>query len=119
MKGLKPDDYVFTNNGKRFYNELIRYKMKTACEKAKIPYGDKVFDSKGARVGLVFHCLRHTRTTRWVEQGYSDEIIRRATGHKSLEAYRNYIKLDASVVMRLVSDNSGIKSPQSFANSLF
>ena len=50
----------------------------------------------------MFHCLRHTRTTKWVEQGFSDEIIRRATGHKSLEAYQRYVKLDPHVVMRLV-----------------
>jgi hypothetical protein len=49
--------------------------------------------------------------------GFSDEIIRRATGHKSLEAYRNYVKLDPHVVMRLVkdskTDNSGTKLVQS------
>jgi hypothetical protein len=37
--------------------------------------------------------------------GFSDEIIRRATGHKSLEAYRNYVKLDPHVVMRLVKNS--------------
>jgi hypothetical protein len=34
--------------------------------------------------------------------GFSDEIIRRATGHKSLEAYQQYVKLDPAAVMRLV-----------------
>ena len=36
--------------------------------------------------------------------GFSDEIIRRATGRKSLEAYQQYIKLDPHAVMRLVKD---------------
>ena len=34
--------------------------------------------------------------------GFSDEIVRRATGHKSLEAYQRYVKLDPASVMRLV-----------------
>ena len=55
--------------------------------------------------------LEHT-----VEQGLSDEIIRRSTGHKSLEAYQRYVKLDPHVVMRLVeggqtkTDKNGTKS---------
>jgi len=36
---------------------------------------------------------------------FSDEIIRRATGHKSLEAYRQYVKLDPHAAMRLVKHN--------------
>jgi integrase len=76
-----------------------------------------LFNKKGERIGIVFHCFRHTRTTKWVEMGFSDEIIRRATGHKSLEAYRNYVKLDPHAVMRLVqdskTDNFGIKAAQS------
>jgi hypothetical protein len=52
--------------------------------------------------------------------GFSDEIIRRATGHKSLAAYQNYVKLDPSAVMHLVNgqtDNSGIKSPRTLENT--
>ena len=78
---------------------------------------ERVLDTvRGRRIGIVFHCFRHTRTTEWVKMGFSDEIIRRATGHKSLEAYRNYVKLDPYAVMRLVeeknkkTDNSGRKS---------
>ena len=49
-----------------------------------------------------------------IDAGFSDEIVRRATGHKSLEAYQQYIKLDPSVVMNLVknpkldTDNDGM-----------
>jgi len=39
------------------------------------------------------------------EKGFSDEIVRRATGHKSLEAHQQYVKLDPSVVIRLVKDS--------------
>lgn len=119
IKGLGPDDYVFTNKGKRYYKELITIQMKTVCDKAKVIYGDKPTNEKGERIGIVFHCLRHTRTSKWVEMGFSDEIVRRATGHKSLEAYQRYIKLDPAVVMRLVSGENqkrhtnDIKSAQS------
>ena len=53
------------------------------------------------------------------EMGFSDEIVRRASGHKNLEAYQQYVKLDPSVVMRLVgtmdkkADNFGIKTTES------
>jgi integrase len=117
LEGLSGDDLVFTNQGQKFYPVLIRLRLRSCCEKAKVPYGDKLLNKKGERIGIVFHCFRHTRTTKWVEMGFSDEIIRRATGHKSLEAYRNYVKLDPHVVMRLVkdskTDNSGTKLVQS------
>ena len=116
IKNLNPDDYVFSNKGQRYYKALITTQMKTSCEKAGIVYGDKPVNRKGERIGIVFHCLRHTRTTRWVEAGFSDEIVRRATGHKSLDAYQNYIKLDPYAVMRLVenteTDKNGTKSAQ-------
>ena len=123
LKRLEPEDHVFFDNAGPYYSSRITYKMKACCRCAGIPYGDKVFNEKGERIGVVFHCLRHTRTTRWVEMGYSDEIIRRATGHKSLEAYRNYVRLDPAVVMRLVEGNdrkrykTGTKSPQNLITS--
>ena len=67
----------------------------------------------------MFHCFRHTRTTKWVEAGFSDLIIMRATGHTTLEAYKTYVKLDPSAVMRLVAnpDKTGQKSLQNAVNA--
>jgi integrase len=119
LRGLEPEDHVFADRAGRYYSSRITRKMGFCCKRAGIVYGDKAINEKGERIGVVFHCLRHTRTTKWVEMGFSDEIIRRATGHKSLEAYRNYVKLDPSVVMRLVEgsdrkrNKTGTKSPQS------
>ena len=96
--------------------------LRVACEKAGIPYGDKAVDAKGYKIGFVFHCLRHTRTTAWVMAGYSDEIIRRATGHATLAAYQKYIKLDGLAVMRLVDQTGtdreklGRKTPERRTN---
>jgi len=123
IKNLDPDDYVFTNEKGNFTKFLVPKKIKSVCDKAGVPYGDKLLNKKGERIGVVFHCLRHTRTTKWVEMGFSDEIVRRATGHKSLEAYQNYVKLDPNAVMRLVEsqkfksvrDKNGTKSPQILA----
>jgi integrase len=123
LKGLEPEDPVFTDKAGRYYSSRITRKMIFCCKRAGIIYGDKPTNEKGERIGVVFHCLRHTRTTKWVEMGFSDEIIRRATGHKSLEAYRNYVKLDPSVVMRLVDTSdpkrhkTGTKSPQNLTKS--
>jgi integrase len=103
MQGLDTEDYIFTTSrGYKIHSNNIPRSMRVVCEKAGIAYGDNVFNKKGERVGIVFHCFRHTRTTKWVEMGFSDEIIRRATGHKSLEAYQQYVKLDPAAVMRLV-----------------
>jgi len=114
LEGLEPEDRIFTRKENRqpWTPAQISKRFQLACQRAEIPYGDKLLNDKGERIGLVFHCLRHTRTTKWVEMGFSDEIIRRATGHKSLEAYQRYVKLDPSAVMRLVekSDTNRIKS---------
>ena len=117
IEGLDPEDYVFKNAKRKYANCDISYAMKAVCGKAGVAHGDKLLNKKGERVGIVFHCLRHTRTSKWIEMGFSDEIVRRATGHKSLEAYQRYVKLGPQSVMRLVgdqikTDNSGIKSAQ-------
>jgi integrase len=122
LQGLRPDDYVFTYRGygenrKPFTPVAVSIKFKQVCKDAGVVHGDKALNAKGERIGITFHCLRHTRTTRWVEMGFSDEIIRRATGHRTLAAYQNYVKLDPAVVMRLVDGSgqrhkNGIKSSQ-------
>ncbi|MFP3870565.1 MAG: hypothetical protein ACLFVT_06775 [Syntrophobacteria bacterium] len=81
--------------------------MRYRCQGAALPHGDNALNEKGERIGIVFHCLRHTRTSKWIELGFSDEIIRRATGHKSLEAYKSYVHLDAGTVMTLVAEEPG------------
>lgn len=94
--------------------------MAQVCKKKNIPDGDKTLNKKGERIGVVYHCIRHTRTSLWVEAGYSDEIIRRATGHKSFEAYRTYVKLDPSAVMHLMeneTDKNGTKTAEILALS--
>ncbi len=104
MKGLAPDDYVFTNaNGKPYTRTAITNKMRRLCNRVGVPYGDKTInEDEGRREGIVFHSFRVTRTSKWIKEGFSDEIIRKATGHHSLAAYRRYVNLDASSVMRLV-----------------
>ena len=82
------------------------------CKKLRMPYGEKLLKKKGEKVGIVFHCLRHSRTSKWVEAGFSDEIVRRATGHKSLDAFKRYVHLDPAVVMRLVSSPHSANSPE-------
>ena len=104
LQGLDPEDLVFTNNGKKYWTSAFAERMQAACKEAEIPYGDKVFNVKGERAGIVFHCFRHTRTSLWVEMGFSDEIIRRATGHRSLDSYRAYVHLSPAAVMRLVEE---------------
>jgi len=111
MKGLESDDCVFTDRKRGEHtNDRISRKMGLLCKQVGIPHGDKAVNKRGEKIGIVFHCLRHTRTSLWVEQGFSDEIVRRATGHQSLVAYQQYIKLDPNVVMRLVADPKRYKN---------
>ena len=111
LEGLQPNERVFLReDGKPFNANSISDRMRTLCKQLDIPYADKLLDEEGYRVGIVFHCLRHTRTSKWVEMGFSDEIVRKATGHKSLEAYRRYVKLNPSSVMRLVKSQKRIIS---------
>ena len=103
IQGKDNEDPVFTTGTGRKFTPIIIFKhFRATCKKAGILCGDKHVNAKGERIGIVFHCFRHTCTSRWVDMGFSDEIIRRATGHKSLEAYQQYIKLDPHAVMRLV-----------------
>ncbi|UCD87039.1 MAG: tyrosine-type recombinase/integrase [Desulfobacterales bacterium] len=87
LHNLDPEDYVFSDEKRAYTNVRISHKMKCLCEGAGVQHGDNLLNKKGERVGIVFHWFRHTRTSKWVEAGFSDEIVRRATGHKSLEAY--------------------------------
>jgi integrase len=105
IKDKAADDFVFTNRTGRpyFHQKAIGELMRFACKMAKVSYGDKTINKSGDREGIVFHSLRHTRITKWVEAGFSDEIIRRASGHRSLNAYRAYVNIkDALPIMNLV-----------------
>lgn len=106
IQGLSENDYVFTTSRSTKWTPVhIRKSMMRTCKRAGVAYGDKIeLDEEGKpyRVGITFHCLRHTRTSKWVEAGFSDEIIRKATGHKDLSAYRIYIHLNEASTQRLV-----------------
>jgi integrase len=115
LEGLAEDDLVFTREGFPFTNVNISLRFKRACNKAKIPHGDKLLNAKGERIGLVFHSLRHSRITLWVQAGFSDELIRRASGHRSLAAYQRYVRLDPAAVMRLVEN--GVKPGQNLSKA--
>lgn len=118
LEGLHPDDYVFlTDNAQPFTSAMVSERFRSTCNRAGIIYGDEIVeraDGEKERLGIVFHCLRHTRTTLWVRMGLSDEIIRRATGHLSLAAYQKYVKLDAGDIMVLVNGRTdlGQKPPK-------
>ena len=58
MRGLNKDDLIFarTSGGRLTTDDIARY-MKAACKNADVPYGDKLLNGKGERVGVVFHCF--------------------------------------------------------------
>ncbi len=120
IEGLDPEAPVSTRKKGRYRAGLVSSKMRNLRKRAGVPYGDRLFNKKGEKLGIVFHRLRHARTSKWVEADFSDETIRRATGHKTLVAYRTYVKLvEPAVFMRLIDtkeskmDNSGMKTAES------
>jgi integrase len=116
IKDQEPQERVFMNGPIPWTVFAVAKAFERLCNAVGVIHGDKAKNERGERIGVVFHCLRHTRISKWVEAGFSDEIIRRASGHMSLDAYRAYVKLDPSAVMRLVessiSGKSGIKPAQ-------
>jgi len=71
-------------------------------------------EGRERRVGVTFHSFRRSRISQWVMQGFSDEIIRRASGHRSLQAYQDYVRLDPAAIYRLVDKRykNGIQTPE-------
>jgi integrase len=109
-----PDNRVFWDRNRKgekqtYYKSRVTGKFKAVCKKAGIPYGDKLVDEKGNRLGVVVHSFRCTRTTKWIELGLSDEIIRRATGHKSLDSYQQYANPQLPALMKLVNGGKSVQ----------
>lgn len=105
IKSKGKDDFIFTYNGRPYAKHHIKCLMKRTCKEAGILYGDRHLDIKGNRIGLVFHSLRHTAITRWIKQGFSDEVIRRISGHKDLASYRKYVHLEPADLMIVVQNS--------------
>lgn len=67
----------------------IRESLRTACDKADIPYGQKV---KG---GFVFHDLRHTFNTNMRKAGVNESVIMAITGHSTRAMFDRYNTVDS------------------------
>ena len=61
-------------DGKPFTNVNISNRFRKLCKKAEVLHGDKLKNAKGERIGLVFHSLRYSRTTAWIEAGLSQAV---------------------------------------------
>jgi integrase len=80
-------EYVFLYNGQPVGE--TRESLKTACDKADIPYGQKV---KG---GFVFHDLRHTFNTNMRKAGVNESVIMAITGHSTRAMFDGYKTVDS------------------------
>jgi len=106
LKGLQADNKVFTGKGKAYSYFTVLKKLEAACKKSGVLYGDRELDHKGHKAGISWHSFRVTRVTRWIQKGFSDELIRRASGHESLESYKRYANPKKHAVMLLVEDGN-------------
>ena len=73
---------------------------------------------KVQRRGLSFIACAIPGPQNGLKWAFQMKSLEGATGHKSLEAYQQYVKLDPSAVMRLVETKrykNGIKTAESVA----
>jgi integrase len=105
LKGLEAGDRVFP-----YPYRTVTNRLKSACKKAWVPYGDRELDDKGHKKGISWHSFRVTRVTRWIQKGFSDELIRRASGHQTLESYKRYANPKKHAVMLLVNGENSKRS---------
>lgn len=110
MAELDPEDYIFTRNGWPQNRTSIGRKLSEACKEAKVPYGDKITDVKGNKVGCVFHGFRYAWISRKIDEGWNDELIRLASGHNSLSSFRRYVRLEPLSVMKLVKKDKVLQN---------
>ena len=94
-KGLH-DKHVFLYRGKPIKD--IRTGLKKACDKSKIPYGQKV------KNGFVFHDLRHTFNTNMRKAGVPESVIMEITGHVTREMFDRYNTVDEGDMSKAVGD---------------
>ena len=80
--------YVFLYKGLPVKD--IRWSLRSACEKAGVPYGRK---SEG---GVTFHDLRHTFVTNMRRAGVHEKVLMEITGHLTREMQDRYDKVDGS-----------------------
>ncbi|VVS95318.1 tyrosine-type recombinase/integrase [Desulfoluna spongiiphila] len=92
-------DYVFIY--KSHPVRSIRASLKDACNRTKIPYGQKTEN------GLIFHDLRHTFVTNMRRAGIDETVIMKITGHSTREMFDRYNFVsdeEASVAMQRYKD---------------
>jgi integrase len=94
------DNHVFLYKGKSIKND-IRASLKTACTKAKIPYGRFTKD------GFIFHDLRHTFNTYMRKSGVPESVIMKITGHSTREMFDRYNTVDAEDARQAIEQMRG------------
>jgi integrase len=88
------DKHVFLFRGKPVID--IRTALKSACVKAKIPYGRKV------KNGFTFHDLRHTFNTNMRKAGVPESVIMEITGHTTKEMFDRYNTIDKADLKKAI-----------------
>jgi len=94
LYGGRPIGYVCTS-------------LKTACKKARIPYGRFVKD------GFIFHDLRHTFNTYMRKAGVPESVIMKITGHSTREMFDRYNTVDEEDIRNAIDQLQEYLSPNS------
>ena len=93
------DPHVFLYKGKPV--KSINTALRTACENAKIVFGQK------KKSGFVFHDLRHTFNTNMRKAGVPESVIMHITGHSTREMFDRYNTIDTEDTRRAMTQLQG------------
>ncbi|NEN89770.1 MAG: site-specific integrase [Okeania sp. SIO3H1] len=81
-----------TNPSKHLNRQIFDKNFRVAVEKAGLSHR-----------GISLHSLRRTLITRLHEAGYSIAIIQEITGHKSINALRQYIDIEPEAIDKAIN----------------
>lgn len=98
---------VYTDRkGNAWYYATVEYYMRRLCEAASVPYGDKLIDEEGRRVGITFHSFKATRVTKWYDQGLPESTISLICGTDTGSILRaHYRDSDVDAILAQVNGN--------------
>ena len=109
IRGKKPDEYVFTRNGRRVRDFRVNWR-KACCaagvrrmvcadcpgaiavdSENRCPQCSRVWKTKDLRyAGLIFHDLRRSAVRSMVRSGISERVAMCVTGHKTRSVFDRY-----------------------------
>jgi len=101
LKGLKPNDYIVSDDGKAITSNAIQKMFKKVVD----PLFNIGLAVDDRRMRLVFHSLRHTYCSLLAINNVSIFTIQKLVNHKSIESTIRYAKLDQNIMFKSINES--------------